>query len=322
MSLPGRPNGDGRSAPHEVAPAGERRHAGLPGVGAVVVSASVLLLGALPTRAADDDGARAQLQQKMRLVSTLISDSPTAQRIAASGNLQAVGHLDEGRVHHALAQELMAAGDLAGARRAADEALRHVGMARRMAPDASARQLAARQRHEQLLANVERLLEAWRERASTQAPGDGDDLTAAIGLVEMSRQHAQEGRFDDANQVLVQAERHVLAGMNRTLHAATLDYTLRSSTPAEAFAIELARHRGYAELLPLALRDLKPRPDALALIERYADTSTTLQAQAQQHFQAGDATQALAQIRSATLYVQRALLAAGLVTPQPNETPP
>jgi len=114
----------------------------------------------------------------------------------------------------------------------------------------------------------------------------------------------------------------VLAGMNRTLHAATLDYTLRSSTPAEAFAIELARHRGYAELLPLALRDLKPRPDALALIERYADTSTTLQAQAQQHFQAGDATQALAQIRSATLYVQRALLAAGLVTPQPNETPP
>jgi tetratricopeptide (TPR) repeat protein len=322
MSLPGRPKGEYRGAQHEGRPVSDWRRAGLPRVGAVVVSASVLLLGTLPAHAADDDAARTQVDQKIRLVSTLISDSPTAQRIASSGNPQAAGHLNEGRVHLALAQELRAGGDLAGARRAADDALRHVGMARRLVPDAPARQAAARQRHEQLLASVERLIEAWRARATTQAPDDGNDLIAAIGLVGMSRLHAQEGRFDEANQVLVQAERHVLAGMNRRLHATTLDYTLRSATPTEEFAHELARHRGFAELLPLALRELKPRPDALALIERYADTSTTLQAQAQKQFQAGDATQALAQIRNATLYVQRALLAAGLVTPQPNESPP
>lgn len=297
-------------------------HAGVARAGAVVVSASVLLFGGLPSRAADDNGARALLEQKMQLVSTLISDSPTAQRIGSSGNLQALNHLNEGRVHHALAQELLAAGDLAGARRAADDALRHFGLARRMVPDAPARQAAARRRHEQLLASVERLIDAWRSRAAAQVPGDANDLTAAIGLVGMSRQHAQDGRYDEAIQSLAQAERHVLAGMNRTLHAATLDYTLRSATPAEEFQTELARHRGFADLLPLALRDLKPRPDALALIERYSETSTTLQAQALQKFQAGDATQALTQIRSATLYVQRALLAAGLVTPQPTESPP
>lgn len=282
---------------------------------------AAVLLAVGPARGADDTAARAQLEQKVRLVATLLSDSPAAQRIVGSGNTQAMGHLNEGRLHHARAQELLAAGDPAGARRAADQALVHLGMARRMVPDAPARQAAARDRYEQLLASVERLLEAWRLRAVTQTPDDGTDLTAAVSLVGRARQRAQEGRYDESNQELAQAERHVLSGMNRSLHAATLDYTLRSTSPAEEFQHELARHRSFAELLPLALRELKPRPEALALIERYSETSTSLQAQALQRSQAGDPLQALTQIRSATLYVQRALAAAGVVTPAPTETP-
>jgi hypothetical protein len=289
---------------------------------AALTTAAALLLGAVPGHAADDTAARAQVEQKIRLVSTLISDSPAAQRIGSSGSPQAVGHLDEGRLHHARAVDLLARGDLAGARGAADEALKHLGVARRMVPDASARQAAARQRHEQLMGSVERLIDAWRVRAGAQAPDDGNDLTSAIGLVGVARQQAQEGRYEDANQALMQAERHVLSGMNRTLHAATLDYTQRSASPAEEFQHELARHRDFAELLPLAVRDLKPRPDALALIERYGETSGSLQAQALQRFQAGDTTQALNHIRSATQYLQRALLAAGVVSPLPTGTTP
>jgi cellobiose-specific phosphotransferase system component IIA len=189
-------------------------------------------------------------------------------------------------------------------------------MARRMVPDAPARQAAARQRHEQLLASVERLIEAWRSRAASQPAQDGADLTAAMSLVGMARQQAESGRFDDANQALAQAQQHVLVGMGRSLNAATLDYTERPASPAEEFQQALARHRSYVELLPLAVRDLKPPADALALIERYSETGTVLQTQAVQQFQAGDTAQALAQIRSATLYLQRALLAAGLATPQ------
>lgn len=289
-------------------------------VASAALSAAVLLTSGA-ARGADDAAARAQLEQKVRLVASLLSDSPAAQRIVSSGNTQAMGHLNEGRLHHARAQELLAAGDPGGARRAADQALVHLGMARRMVPDAPARQAAARERYEQLLANVERLLEAWRLRGVAQTPDDGTDLTAAVSLVGMARQRAQEGRYDESNQELAQAERHVLSGMNRSLHAATLDYTQRSTSPAEEFQHELARHRSFTELLPLALRELKPRPEALALIERYSETSNSFQAQALQRSQAGDHLQALTQIRSATLYVQRALVAAGVVTPAPTETP-
>lgn len=291
--------------------------------GSACTLATALMFGLPPALAADADPlVRQQLEQKIRLTASLMADSPAAQRIASSGNAEAVGHLDEGRTHHALAVDLLAKNDLAGARRAVDDALRHLGMARRLVPDAPARLALARQRHEQLQGSVERLLESWRARSGGKSSDDGSDMTATLALMGAARGHAEAGRYDEANQALMQAERHVLSGMNRSLHATTLDYTVRPANAAEAFQAELARHKGFAELLPLAVRDLKPSAEATTLIERYSETSNTLQAQAVLQAQGGHPDEALNLIRNATLYVQRALLAAGLVSPQATGTTP
>lgn len=281
-----------------------------------------LLMGSAPRLWADADSDRAQVVQKMSLAARLLSDPPATERIMGSGSRPAVGHLDEGRVHHALAADLLARGEVDAAHRAVDEALRHLGMARRMVPDATARRAAARTRHAQLMDSTERLIEAWRERVGSQAQGDGSDLTAALGLIAVARRLARDGNYDESNQALARAERHVLSGMNQMLHAATLDYTLRSNSPAEMFDHEMARRRDFAELLPLAVRDLRPPPEAVSLIDRYTETSNTFQTLALQQRHAGNIAQALAHIRNATLYLQRALLAAGLVSPQANESQP
>ncbi len=283
---------------------------------------AALLLAGVAARAADVSDPRVQVEQKIRLAGQLLADSPATQRIAGSGNSQALAHFDEGRIHHALANESLARGDVVGARREADEALRKLGLARRLVPDGAARQLAARQRYEQLSGGIERLVTAWRARAQAQSPADAGDLTAAVGLIGTARQLAQEARHEEANQNLLQAQGHVLTGMNRTLHAATLDYTVRPASPSEAFEHELARHAGFADLLPLAIRELAPRADALALLERYAETSRTLRAQAMQQSRSGATDLALDHIRNATLYLQRALLAAGLATPPATGNPP
>lgn len=291
-------------------------------LGSAALAAALLVGGGASQAQAqphDEAAQRAQVEQRLKLVASLLSDSRRAQRIIASGSSEAVAHLDEGRVHHSVAGDLLAKGDLAGARKAADEALRHLGMASRHVPDAPSRRELARTRHEQLLASVERLLESLRARAGN---AEAADVTAALGLVAVGRGQAQDGRYEEANHSLAQAERHVLAGMNRTLNATTLDYTVRASTPVEEFQVELARHRGLAELVPLAVRDLQPRGDALALIERYGESRNTLYGQALQQFQSGDVVQALAHLRNATLFVQRALLAAGLVAPQPTGSTP
>lgn len=287
------------------------------GVGALMAAALCLVPQA---GSADDLTGRIQVEQKIRLVGRLMADGPALQRIAQSGNAQAIANLDEGRVHHALAEDRLARGDLHGALQSADEALRHLGLARRLVPDVSAQQTLSRQRHEQRAATVERLIEAWRQRAAAQPAVGGGDVTAAMELVARSRQQAGAGLHDEAGNSLAAAERHVLEGMQRVLQSTTLDYTQRGATPAEEFQLELARHRGLAELVPLALRDLKPRADMAALAERYADTSSTLRSQAQQQYQAGDVTSALGVLRNAVLYVQRALAAAGVAAS--TESPP
>ena len=129
---------------------------------------------------------------------------------------------------------------------------------------------------------------------------------------------AELARFEEAVQSLGTAEAHVLAGMNRLMHARTLDYTTRAATPAEAFELELARHRGLMDLVPLAIRDLNPRTDARVLVDRYAEASAALASQAQILAKAGDLPAAQATLGNALLYVQRALTSAGLVIPQPT----
>lgn len=284
--------------------------------------AGAAALALLAGGASAHDETRAQLEQRIRLTAALLGDSPSAQRIVGSGNAQAVAHLDDGRVHHALSEDALARGDLATARKAADEALRHLAMARRMVPDAPARAAAARARQAQMQANLERLLESWRQRLPPAEADDGDRL-AALGLMDTARYLAGAGRHEEAVHVLAAAESHVLAGMNRLLAGAReLDYTQRAGTPAEEFQLELQRHQSLSDLVPLALSELRPRPDAVALIGRYGEASRSLREQALQRQQAGDWVQALTDLRNASMFLQRALGAAGVALPTPTGATP
>jgi hypothetical protein len=275
----------------------------------------LVVLVLAPARA---DETRAQVEQRIRLAAQLIADSPAAQRISGSGNTQAVSHLDEGRLHQSLAEDALRRGDLPTARREVDDALRHVGMARRMVPNSGAQLAAAQRRHEQLLASLERLVEAWRVHAAAGEVQDGD-LLSALGLIGTARYFADSGRHVEAVFTLELAERHVLSGMNRVLQQREIDYTQRASTPEQEFQLELQRHQAMAELLPLAVAELKPNADALRLIERYAVDSRSLRGQALQLQQGGDAPQALARLRTAMLFLQRGLQAAGVATPAPTD---
>lgn len=282
---------------------------------------AALLLAALTPGAGAADESRVQLEQRIRLAARVMGDAPTALRIANSGNAQARSHFDEGRLHHAMAEDALRRDDLATARREVDEALRHMSTARRMVPDAPARQAATRQRQEQMLATLERLIEAWRAQTGPTDVLDGD-LYAALGLIDTARHMADAGRHEEAVHILASAEKHVLTGMRHTLRGVEVDYTQRAHTPQQEYALELQRHQALVDLVPLALKELRPGAEAVSLIERYGETSRALRLQAQQQFGAGEVQQALAQIRSALIYVQRALQAAGVSTPAVSGSTP
>lgn len=282
----------------------------------LVITLLCLPYMASEARAADE--SRTQVEQRVRLVARLVTDAATVQRISSSGDRAAIGHHDEGRLHQSLAEDALRRGELATARREADEAMRHLSMARRLVPDALARQALARQRHQQMQANLDKLIAAWRQRAGPAVAEDSDHF-AAFGLMATAHQLGSEGRWEEGVQVLAAAERHVLEGLQRTLSTRELDYTPRAGTPAEELQFELQRHEAMSDLLPLALQDLKPSAQAQALIDRYGQASRALRGQALQRQRAGEVTQALADVRNAMLYLQRALGAAGVVTPAPSD---
>jgi hypothetical protein len=267
------------------------------------------------------DAARGLVKQKLELVARLLADPGIRQRVASSDQPQAQVHLDEGRLHHAAAEDQLAKGDLSGARKAADDALRHLAAARRLAPDAPARMAAQRARYEQMFASTERLIEAWRQRLE-QARGDRSLTVSAAGLLGTARSDADAGRYDEAQRTLAQAESLVLQGMARALPDATLDYTARFVGAAEEFEHELGRHRALAELVPLAIQNLKPAPEARALVARWQEGAGAQHERALQLHRTGDTVRALEQIREASLQMQRALTAAGLVMPGATGTPP
>ena len=278
--------------------------------------AAALALGLFGGHAGADDAAlaRQQAEQRLRLAGRLMADSPAAMRITGSGHAQAIAHYDEGRVHLTVAEEAMRTGDYVRARHSADQALRHFGQARLLVPDVPASQQAIRQRQEQRLAALERLLEAWRARA-VAAGGPDDAWLDASGLIGQARQLSEAQRFEESLALLTQAEPRVLAGMQHAIGAREIDYTERATSPAEEWRIERSRHAALADLVPLALRELRLRDDIRTLIERYVQSSESLAAQALVRHDAGESDAALDMLRVATMYLQRALAAAGVALP-------
>ena len=277
-----------------------------------VAALGLSFLACVQALAADD--TRAQVEQRLRLAARLIADPVMTQRVNASGDAVAMEHLGRGKLHQTLAEEALQRNDFASARRDADEALRLVGAVRRLVPDANSHLAAARLRQQQRLVTLERLVDSLYGGQASPEVRDGD-VDAALALMDTARQFGAGGRYDEAVFTLGLAEQHMLAALRRSGPAREVDYTQRATTPSQEFKLELQRHEGLADLVPLAVRELRPSGAALALIERYGETGRLLREQARQQADGGDLTAALERIRQATGWLQRALQAAGVSTP-------
>jgi tetratricopeptide (TPR) repeat protein len=264
---------------------------------------------------AQDAAARRTVEQKLELVRQLVSDSPAARRIAASGNATAQRYLDDGRRHFERAGEALRAGDIAAAGAAADEALWSFGRARQLVPDDASRTIAERVRYQQLLQSAERMVPAFREHLAHAGATDSPDLAAAVGLIENAKAHAAAERFAEANRALLQAERHLLVGLNRTIGDRTIVYRAHFETPALEFDYELERHRSVHDLVPIAIDELKPGDEARAAIRRVVERSQSLRARAVALAGERRYDVALETIREATALLHGALTAAGLAMP-------
>ncbi len=250
----------------------------------------------------------AVVRQKEALVRNLVQDSPVAARVNSSGNADAkrlLGLAQDG-YHQAVIH--IQTGDLAQAEKFLNEAMWNMGKARQLVPDQASKQIEDKVRFQRLKESVDSLRGSYQRHAARgKAAGARDpELARADALMQEAETAENSDKFGEA----------VLKAMNTVLGSATLDYAQKFETPAEEFAYELDRNRSFADLVPVAVSELKPNPDSLRLVERYVDQNKALREQAQREAGNKDYAAALKTIRSGTGHLQRALLTAGLVVPK------
>jgi cellobiose-specific phosphotransferase system component IIA len=276
--------------------------------------------------AADGAGAESArlTAQKEALVRRVLDESPASKRIAASSNAEAKNAMAEARSLLQKAVALLGSGDVAGAEKLLNDAMRQIGKARQLVPDTVSRTSETRARYAELLTVVDSLRASFEKHLTrlraVQSTGNNERAyNKALEDIENAKNYANVEQLRDATRAIASAEHQLLVGLTGMLGTNTLEYKQGFESQAAEYAFELDRNQSYEDLVPAALAEFKPSVDARRLISRYLDSNQTMREAAQQHAAKQNYAAALNSLRSGTQNLQRALGAAGLVVPSEIE---
>jgi tetratricopeptide (TPR) repeat protein len=265
-----------------------------------------------------------QVEQKAGMLQRVLNQSPVAARIANSQNEQARRHFSNARELTMHAKELAAEGQLRAADSLLNEAIFEVSKAQQLVPDPGTQQAGERARFSQLEDSVA----ALRRAAQIALPNPGAKqaeteqvLRTADGLVDQALALAKSDKYIEANRQLDRALMLLLKDASTRLAGQTIVYDHRFANRREEFDFELDRHRSFERLVPLALLEFRPSPEARALVDRQVAQARELRERGESQF-GRDPIAAIKDVTDGTEALRRALQAAGLAVPQTMSTPP
>lgn len=257
------------------------------------------------------------IEQKISMLEKLLGQSSVAARVLASGSEQAQRHLGAARELAVRARSLSTAGELPRADALLNEAIWEIGRAQQLVPDSGLRQAGDRARYLQLEDSVAAL-----RRTSEIGPSAAPAGEPVAGVVAQADVHVQRAvslaaaeRYSEANQQLDLALMLLMKDASARLSGQTLVYGPRFANRREEFDHELERHRSFERLVPLALAELRPAPEAVAVVQRHVARARELRERGEAT--AGrDLAAAIGHVVDGTYALRSALQASGLVVPQ------
>ena len=265
-----------------------------------------------------------QVEQKAAMLHRVLNESPVAARVANSQNEQARRHFANARDLTQHARSLAAEGQLRAADGLLNEAIFEVSKAQQLVPDPGTQQAAERARYAQLedsVAALRRTAQIALPNAPEAKRADSEkNLRDAEALVDQAVALAKSDKYIEANRQLDKALMLLLKDASQRLAGHTIVYDHRFANRREEFDFELNRHRDFERLVPLALLEFRPSPEARALVDRHVAQARELRERGEAQF-ARDPLAAIRDITDGTEALRRALQAAGLALPQSSSTP-
>lgn len=264
--------------------------------------------------------SREEVQQKLRLVKMLLAQSPVLERAARNDVAPVKRPAEVAHTLYTRASDAFDADNLVWASAFLDEALSLMEDAARLAADPQQVEMGERARYAELLDDVRAFQATYADARKGVGEKEGreyDKQVAPVGnLIEQAQAMVRDARYTDASAKLEEVHAIYIAVLNKLFGSTALVYDNKFKSVAEEFDYELARYRGYEELVPIARVKLKPDPSMLQLSERFAEESRVMCDAAQQQAAQGEHQAAIVAMRNATKRLQMALKTIGLETPE------
>jgi hypothetical protein len=273
-----------------------------------------------------DEGMPLGLAQKQAFADSLIEDESVARRIRESQDVEAQRLLTVAKDSYAKALAAIRNKDFTAAENQLNETLSAIGRARRLVPDTQA--LIAKQRSEYAMAmdRIESMQKSYMsylkrvklpaDLSSNQETQGQANLDEMARFLEEAKVHAKAERWNDALLVLEKAEQTIKSAMGRILGLMTFEVSPRFNSPQEEYTYDLERNRSLAEMVPVAIAELKPSDDIRATIENLVEQNQAAIDLAIEYAKARDYRRALANLHAGISYLEVALTTTGLVLPQ------
>jgi hypothetical protein len=265
-----------------------------------------------------------QVEQKASMLHRLLDQSPLAARIANSQHDEARRHFANARELTQHAKSLAADGQVRAADGLLNEAIYEISKAQQLVPDPGTQQAAERARYAQLEDSVAALRRtaqiALPNAAAARQAETEQTLRSADALIDQALALARSDKYIEANRQLDRALMLLLKDASQRLAGHTIVYDFRFANRREEFDFELERHRNFERLVPLALLELRPAPEARVLVDRHVAQARELREHGEAQF-TRDPIAAIRDIVEGTESLRRALQAAGLAVPQTMSTP-
>ena len=264
------------------------------------------------------------LAQKSAMLDKVLNESPVAARILASGNEEARGHFSRARELAAHAAALQKDNLLRAADGLLNEAILEVSKAQQLVPDPGKQQATERARYAQLVDSFAALRRTSQIALPREGAKTGESHEQKVARAELmadqAGQLARADRYIEANKQLDAALMVLLDDASQQLAGRTIVYDLRFADRREEFDFELERHRSFERLVPLAVQEFRPTPEARALVERNVAQALELRQRGEARF-AREPLAGIKDVTDGTDALRRALRAAGLVVPQSMGSP-
>ena len=138
------------------------------------------------------------------------------------------------------------------------------------------------------------------------------DSDAVGTLIVDAKNLAEKQQYESAGKQVKKAERMVTKALNEMLNQQTIVYDLNFKTPADEFAYEVNRYKGYAELVPVAIEVKKPDPAKIKYSKTFQDKAEFFKGKAHESAEAERWEEALVIIKDATMEMRRGLRILGV----------